>query len=62
MISKKELQEDNEDLVELLGDLLDCAEDQGIVLPIDLSERIAEFIELDEEREEAEVIDIKPVS
>ena len=62
MISKKLLQEENEDLLCIVEDLVSCCEDQGCVLPVDLQERIAEFFIDDEEEDEDHIIDIKPTS
>ena len=62
MMSKKQLQEDNEELICILDEILACCEEQGCVLPLDLSERVAEFLILDDEEDEGDVIEIKPTS
>jgi len=61
-LSKKELVEDNEELICLLNDVLVCCEEQGMVLPEDLEERISEFLIMDDTEGDVDnVIDIKPV-
>jgi hypothetical protein len=63
MLSKKELVEDNEELICLLNDILICCEEQGIVLPVDISERVGEFLVIDEDEDgQADVVEIRPVT
>jgi len=61
MLSKRELLEDNEELICLLNDILVCCEEQGCLLPVDLSERVSEFLILEGGDEvDNKVIDIEP--
>jgi hypothetical protein len=66
MISKKELVSENEELICLLQDVLECCEEQGIELPQDLQDRIGEFLIITEEGFEDEdggdIVDITPAS
>jgi hypothetical protein len=57
-LSKQELLEDNEELIQLLGEVCEWAEEQGCILPEELTERIGEFLVLQEV--DPDVIDIKP--
>jgi hypothetical protein len=62
MLSKRELLEDNEELICLLNDVLECCEEQGIRIPRDLDDRIREFLIVEDDEDDGEVIDITPAS
>lgn len=61
MLTKAELLQDNEDLIFLLQDVLSCCEEQGVVLPVDLTERVQEFLVIDDDDDE-HVVEIRPTS
>lgn len=60
MLSKAQLVEDNEELICLLHDILCCCEEQGCVLPVDLMERVDDWLIIDDEDQDADAIEIKP--
>lgn len=54
------VEEENEDLLDILEDVLTELDSQGVELSEDLQCRISEFIELEDEADDQEIIDIVP--
>jgi hypothetical protein len=60
MLSRKELLEDNEELICLLNDLLICCEEQGCLVPDDIMERVKDFLIVEDADDGDDVIDVTP--